>query len=81
MTIREILRSAIDESTTWSQNRLAVDIGLSGPAMSNRLKADGRDVKVGFVVAVLDRLGYDLVVVRKGSRLPNGSVVVTAEEE
>jgi len=79
MTTREVLRKVIDESAAWSQNRLAVEVGLTPQAMSNRMKP-GRDMKAGFVARVLGVLGYQLVAVPKGVRLPAGSIVVDGEE-
>ncbi|MBP3884056.1 MAG: Lrp/AsnC family transcriptional regulator [Olsenella sp.] len=80
MKIRDILRKLIDDSTVWSQNRIAPEVGLSPQAMTNRMKGD-RNMKAEFAAQVLDVLGYQLVVVPKGNRLPKGSFVVTTEEE
>lgn len=47
MTMRDVLRHLIDSSEAWSQNRLAVHLGLSPQAMTNRM-APGRGVKADF---------------------------------
>jgi hypothetical protein len=75
MNMRDVLRHLIDSSDAWSQNRLAAHLGLSSQAMANRM-APGRGVKADFAAEALDALGYDLVAVPKGSRLPAGSVRV-----
>lgn len=82
MDARQVLRQLIDGSASWSQNRLAAYIGLTSQAMGNRMSASrASSMRVAFVVDVLDALGYDLVAVPKGSRLPNGSMVIGAGEE
>ncbi|WP_161959568.1 hypothetical protein [Adlercreutzia equolifaciens] len=43
--------------------------------MSNRMNLKGAP-KTDFVAKVLDALGYRLVVVPKGSNLPQGSIVI-----
>lgn len=68
-----VVRTLLAESRVWTQNRLAAEVGLTAQAMSNRMQRPG-DLKCGFVADVLAVLGYDLVAVPRGSRLPNGSV-------
>lgn len=70
---RQAIRELIKDSPAWSQNRLAAEVGMSGQAMSNRMQRQG-DLRCDFAARLLAVLGYDLVAVPRGSRLPNGSV-------
>lgn len=70
----EAVRSMVEGSTVLSQNKVAAALGMSPQSMSQRLYA--KDVKAGFVADVADVLGYQLVLVPKGTRLPGGSIVI-----
>lgn len=72
--IRQILRGS-----AWSQNRLGMALGISPQGMGNAMAR--KDMRVGFFARALDLLGYDLVAVPKGSRLPNGSIRIDGETE
>lgn len=72
--MREIMKSLMERSDVWTQNKVASRIGLSSQAMSNRMNA--RDAKAGFAVEVLETMGYQLVVVPLETKLPAGSIVV-----
>ena len=76
MDARSTIKAIVAQSPAWSLNRLGAHMGLSSSAMGNRMSPTRSDMRVGFVVAALDALGYDLVAVPKGSRLPNGSIVI-----
>ncbi len=77
MVAREVIRRLVGESGTWSQNRVGAVLGLTPQAMSNRMQRGS--MAVGFVADVLGVLGYDLVAVPRGSRLPNGSVRIDGD--
>ena len=78
MTAAQLIRHLVAESGTWSQNRLGMALGVTPQAMLNALKR--RDMRCGFVARALDMLGYELVAVPKGTRLPNGAHRVDAPE-
>ena len=79
MTINEIIKAIIEKSPSWSQNKLGAALGISQASMSNRMNV--RKMGVPFAVEALGLLGYDLVVVPKGSNLPRGSVIVERGDE
>ena len=66
------VRMAVGGSS-YSMRRLAAVMGVAPTTLSNVVNRD-RDVKCGKLAAIADVLGYDIVAVPKGSRLPNGSV-------
>lgn len=76
MDAKSLLRKLTEESTVWSQNKVAAELGLSPQNLSNKMRSPG-DLKAGLVADYLSVLGYDLVAVPKQSRLPNGSVPIT----
>ena len=71
MQSNELIREMLDESPVWTQNKLGAKLGLSSQAMSNRMNA--ADLRAGFLAEMLAVLGYELVAVPSGSRLPAGS--------
>ena len=75
MNIKDIIRDLIEKIPGCSQNSLAERVGLSSQAMSNRMRAG--DMKVGFAAKLVNELGYRLVVVPDGKKLPAGSIEVT----
>lgn len=66
------IRALVSQSGAWSQNRLGMALGLTPQGFKSAL--DRRDMRCGFVSRALDLLGYELVAVPKGGRLPNGAV-------
>lgn len=78
MDIKQIMRTLTEESPVWSQNKVAGEIGLTPQNMSQKMRSS--DIRVGVAAAYLDVLGYELAVVPKRSRLPQGSIVVGEAE-
>lgn len=74
MKASDALRKLIEDAPGWSQNKMAKAIGIGVQAMSDRMRA--KDQKTGFVAEVLDKLGYQLVIVPPQSTLPQGSIVI-----
>ena len=72
MRAADFIRTATEGSGAWSLSRLATELGIKRQSMNSALNRG--DMRVGFVARAADLLGYDLVAVPKGSRLPNGSV-------
>ncbi len=69
----------ITAKSQWSQNRLGVALGYTPQAM---VQALGRkDMRCGLVARTLDLLGYELWAVPKGTRVPSGSIQITAPEQ
>lgn len=71
MNAQQLIDVLVKESPAWTQNRLGAKLGLTSQAMANRMSRS--DAKVSFLADALEALGYDLVAVPSGSRLPNGS--------
>lgn len=64
----------------WTQARLASALGFASPqAFDNRRRA--KSPRTDFLVAILGKLGYQLVIVPDGSKLPKGSIVIDDELE
>ena len=78
MTIRDALKKLFNESPTWSQNKVGARLGLTNQAMSNRM-VQSRRIAVDFVVACLEVMGYQLVIVPPEAKLPRGSIVIERE--
>ncbi len=77
MDAKDVLRDLIEESPVWSQNKLGAKLGFTPQAMNHRMRAV--DLKAGFLADALSALGYELVAVPVGSRLPNGSRTIGGE--
>lgn len=73
MDSKTLLRTLIEASKPWTQNKVASKLGISSQAMSNRMNAKG-SLRAEFVADVLGVLGYDLIAVPSGSRRPAGSI-------
>lgn len=71
--INSEIRSLI-ESSPLNQTDVGRSVGMSAQSMNNLLARN--DAKVSTVIDVLETLGYQLVIVPKGKRLPDSSVVV-----
>lgn len=80
MQPKELITHLIKQSPNWTQNKLGREIGLTSQAMYSRMKSS-TGFRVDFLVESLNALGYDLVAVPKGSRLPNGSIRVERSED
>lgn len=80
MYSNELISYLIEQSPNWSQNKLGRELGLTPQAMYSRMKG-GTGFRVNFLVESLNLLGYDLVAVPKGSRLPNGSIKIEKNED
>lgn len=78
MNEKEVLTKLIEQSPNWTQNKLGMEMGFTSQAMSNRMNRGS--LKTNFLIKALNILGYDLVAVPKGSRLPNGSIRVEEGE-
>lgn len=76
MTAQETIRHLL-KGSSWSQNRLGMAMGISPQGMGNAMAR--QDLRCAFAARALDLLGYDLVAVPKGSRLPNGSIRIDTE--
>lgn len=74
MQSNEALRTLVEKSAVWTQNKLAKRLGLTSQAMSQRMQS--KDLKAGFITEVLSILGYQLVIVPAESRLPQGSIPI-----
>lgn len=72
MTAAELVRREVRESS-WSQARLGRELGLTPSSMLDRLKAKN-GMTCGFASRALGLLGWELVAVPRGCRLPNGAV-------
>lgn len=79
MESHELLNKLISESPTLTQNKLGAAMGFIPQTMSKRMNA--KRLGIDFVARALGLLGYDLVAVPKQTRLPKGSIVVTAGDE
>lgn len=79
MKAKEAIKKLLEESD-WNQARLSNALGFASPqAFENRRKA--RSPKTDFLVAVLNKLNYQLVIVPDGSKLPKGAIVLDDELE
>lgn len=77
MNIQETIKSIIDNGT-WTQARLARHLEKSPQSIHERL-ANKKDASMSIdnAIAMLEPLGYDVVVVPKGvDRMPQGSFVI-----
>lgn len=76
----EILRELIERSPNWTQNKIANKLGVSSQNMSNKMNTKGAP-KADFVAKVLSVLGYRLVVIPDGTKLPAGAIEITPGSE
>lgn len=79
MRASEFVRYAVKESGTWSLARLARATGVTPQAFNSAMNRD-KDMKAGRLAELASHLGYELVAVPRGSRLPNGSVRIDGGE-
>ena len=72
------LRSVMVESGVNGSD-LSRRVGVSYQAVQSVLRKDNPSIEVA--VRYLNELGYDVALVRKGKRLPDGSYVMGRSEE
>lgn len=71
---------AIFQDSTWNKSRVAKELGISPQRLNGRLR-EGKSPKTNNVIEILNIIGFNLVIVPKGSRLPSGSYVLTDEQD
>lgn len=71
------LRSVMEESGVNGSD-LSRRVGVSYQAVQSVLRKDNPSIEVA--VRYLNELGYDVALVRKGKRLPDGSYVMRREK-
>lgn len=79
MNIVSIIREAIDKSS-YTKSGLARELGITPASIAYRLDPT-KDLGVAKAKELTDLLGYDIVVVPKGARLPQGATRVTSGVE
>lgn len=72
--------NAILKSPNWNLSRLGAALGVSRQAISNRINRSDT-VRLSSAVEMADALGYEVALVPKHSRLPEGSFRITSGEE
>ena len=80
MSAKSIFQNLIKKSPNWSQNKVAKELNMTSQDLSQRMGLKS-DLRTDLFVSLLNVLGYDLVVVPKGSRLPQGSIKVEEDKE
>lgn len=80
MNMQEAIGMLIEQSS-WTKARLARHFGVTNAAIADRLRPKKTDLKVSTAQQMLDPLGYDIVVVPKGSRLPSGAILIDDAQE
>lgn len=73
-TIAEATNKAISE-TAWSKSAIAEEMGLKPQGLNDKLMRN-KNPKIDFVTKLLGIVGFRLVVLPKGARLPQGSIVI-----
>lgn len=73
MRAAEFVKWATRGSGTWSLARLSRAYGVVPSTLSSSLNRDA-DMKAGKLAALGELLGWELVMVPRGSRLPAGAV-------
>ena len=79
MKATDAIRQILANSSGWSQNRLGAELGYSKQVMHDRMTV--QDAKAGFLSDAVALMGYKLVVVPPGTKLPNGSIEITSDKE
>lgn len=72
MKASELVRREVGESA-WSLARLGREMGITPSSMQDRLRSE-RGLATSFAHRALDLLGWELVAVPKGTKLPPRSV-------
>lgn len=78
MNVNALLKELIKESN-WNQTRLSKAFGYPSLQTFARRLLDSSVPKIDFVAAVLNKIGYDLVIVPSHSNLPAGSIVIESD--
>ena len=79
MKAKEAIEELIAKSD-WKKARLSNALGFETPqAFARRML--GKSPKVDFLVAILGKLNYQLVIVPDGSKLPKGAIVLDDQLE
>lgn len=73
-TIAEAVNKAISE-TAWSKSAIAEEMELKPQGLNDKLMRN-KNPKIDFITKLLGIVGFRLVVLPKGARLPQGSIVI-----
>lgn len=79
MDIKDAIDKAV-ECSSWSKAGIARQLGLLPQGLNDKLTRR-KYPKIELVLEVLDTIGYDLAIVPKSSKLPNGSIIVTHSQD
>lgn len=80
MSIENIINNIIKESS-WTKARIARLLGKTPQSINDRLSTKKKKaLGVNTAMEMLDLLGYEMLVVPKGTRLPQGAYRVTFED-
>lgn len=78
-TIAEAVNKAISE-TAWSKSAIAEEMELKPQGLNDKLMRN-KNPKIDFITKLLGIVGFRLVVLPKGARLPQGSIVIDPSAE
>lgn len=78
MKISTLLNNLVHESK-FKKAEIARSLNVSPQAFQSRMK-DGENPTVKSCVELLDVLGYQLVVTKKGAKLPSDAEIITLED-
>lgn len=78
MNISQAINEIIEKST-WNKSRLAACLGIKNQGLNNRLKAN-KSMRVDSAIEIADVLGYELMLVPKGTRRPDNSIALSLTE-
>lgn len=78
-TIAEAVNKAISK-TAWSKSAIAEEMGLKPQGLNDKLMRN-KNPKIDFITKLLGIVGFRLVVLPKGARLPQGSIVIDPSAE
>lgn len=76
MDIKSVVRAAMEEQGV-TYEAMSARVGTSRSSVGNALGAKQRSLGVEKALVFLSALNMELVVVPRGTRLPQGAVVVT----
>lgn len=72
MNGKEVFRT-LQRASHWSQNKIAHEIGMTSQDLSQRMNVNV-DLRADVLAELLSVIGYELIAVPKGTRLPNKSM-------
>jgi len=78
MNIIQAIEQLINSSANWNKNRLAKHLNLVPQSLNSRFRPNS-SMQVSSAIEMLDPLGYDLVIIPKGSNTPRGSILISNE--